>query len=120
MLNESELVAQDSSREPKFAMPETNHSANVVVVNPHGIHLRPADLFARTANKFKAKLEVICNGQTVDGKSIIEMLMLAAKQGTQLTLRANGEDAPTAIRTLVELVEQGFDEMEEEATKSSE
>ena len=95
-------------------MPDTPVIANVSVVNPHGIHLRPADLFARTANKFKAKVEVICDGQVVDGKSIVDLLMMAARVGTNISIRATGADAEQAIAALVDLVQLGFGEMEAE------
>ena len=95
-------------------MQECTVTANVTVVNPHGMHLRPADMFARTAAKFTAEVSVLYNGQRVDGKSIVDLLMMAARQGTQLTLRASGADAEQALAALVELVQQGFGEMAEE------
>jgi phosphocarrier protein len=94
-------------------MPENSVSANVRIVNAHGMHLRPADLFARTAMRFQAKVTVSFEGQQVDGRSIVELLMLAAKQGSKLTIAAEGDDAQAALAALVELVEQGFGEMSE-------
>ena len=88
-------------------------TATVQVVNPHGMHLRPADLFARTAMRFQSKVCVTFEGQQVDGRSIVELLMLAARKGTQLTISTNGDDAEEALAALVQLVERGFDEMEE-------
>jgi phosphocarrier protein HPr len=90
-------------------------TATVQVVNPHGMHLRPADLFARTAMRFQSKVCVTFEGQEVDGRSIVELLMLAARKGTQLTISADGDDAEEALAALVQLVERGFDEMEEKA-----
>lgn len=95
-------------------MSEATASANVQVVNPHGMHLRPADLFARTAMRYKSKVCVTFEGQQVDGRSIVELLMLAARQGSQLSICTTGEDADDALKALVELVEQGFGEMEKE------
>jgi phosphotransferase system HPr (HPr) family protein len=94
-------------------MTERTVTAVVQVVNPHGMHLRPADLFVRTAMKFGSKVWVTFEGQQVEGRSIVELLMLAARQGTQLTVTATGDDAEEAVAALVDLVQRGFDEMEE-------
>jgi phosphotransferase system HPr (HPr) family protein len=79
------------------------------------MHLRPADLFVRTALRFQSKVSVTLEGQQVDGRSIVELLMLAARLGTQLTITACGDDAEDAVAALVQLVERGFDEMEDNA-----
>lgn len=97
-------------------MSERTVSANVTVVNPHGMHLRPADLFARTVMRFKSQVTVTYEGQQVDGRSIVELLMLAARQGSQLSISATGDDCDQAVAALVDLVEQGFGEMEGEAS----
>ena len=94
-------------------------SATVQVVNPHGMHLRPADLFARTAMRFQSKVCVTFEGQQVDGRSIVELLMLAARKGTQLTICTNGDDAEEALTALVQLVERGFDEIEEKGSENT-
>lgn len=77
------------------------------------MHLRPADLFVRTAMRFQSKVCVTFEGQQVDGRSIVELLMLAARKGTQLAISTDGDDAKEALAELVQLVERGFDEMEE-------
>ncbi|MFM2097362.1 MAG: hypothetical protein RIS70_4486 [Planctomycetota bacterium] len=84
----------------------------VTIVNPLGIHLRPADLFARRANEFEATVEIVKGHERFDGKSVLSILTCAAVQGTQLTIQAHGPDAPKALAALVELVSQGFGEME--------
>jgi phosphocarrier protein len=84
----------------------------VVIVNHLGIHLRPADLFVRRANEFQSSVEVFKGNERCDGKSVLSMLTLAAVQGTELTLRATGPDADSALSALAELVAQGFGEME--------
>ena len=98
-------------------MPERTVTANVEIVNPHGLHLRPADMFARTVMRFKSKVTVTFDGQQVDGRSIVELLMLAARQGSQLTISACGDDAQAALAELVQLIERGFDELEEKEKK---
>ena len=84
----------------------------VIVVNPSGIHMRPADVLSRAANKFQCTIEIEKDGQAIDCKSIMSLLTLGARQGTQLFLRANGPDAQQAIEELAELIEQGFDELD--------
>jgi phosphotransferase system HPr (HPr) family protein len=84
----------------------------VVVSNPLGLHLRPADMLARAAARFQCMIEIEKDGQAIDGKSIMSILTLGAQQGTQLQLRAIGEDAPQAIEALSELFENGFEDSE--------
>ena len=81
---------------------------DVTIVNPQGLHARPADLFVKLANQFESEIEVIKNGERVDGKSILSVLTLAAEKGTELTIEATGHDAVVAINALTELVESGF------------
>ncbi len=82
----------------------------VTVINPMGIHMRPADLISRAAGQFESYIEIEKDGQAIDGKSIMSILTLGATQGTQLNLRASGVDAQQAIETLSQLFEEGFDE----------
>ncbi len=80
----------------------------VTIVNPQGLHARPADLFVRLAQRFQADIQVTKDNQFVDGKSILSILTLAAGQGTELTIGATGTDADEALAALAELVESGF------------
>jgi phosphotransferase system HPr (HPr) family protein len=77
----------------------------VVVVNPQGLHARPADLFARMANRFESTIEVIKESQRANGKSILEILMLAAAEGTPLLIVARGRDAHEAVEALARILE---------------
>jgi len=86
-----------------------------VIVNKYGLHARPAMQFVGLANKHSSKVEVSNGVLTVDAKSIMSVMRLAATEGTTLRIVADGEDAETAIEALVRLVEDGFGEMEEEA-----
>jgi phosphotransferase system HPr (HPr) family protein len=90
------------------------HSRVVTIRNPQGLHARPAELFVRTALKYKARIEVINDPQRVDAKSMLHLLTLGAKQGTRLRLEAEGDDAADAVETLAKLVESGFGEAEAE------
>jgi phosphocarrier protein HPr len=82
----------------------------VVVTNPQGLHARPADMFVKLASKYQAKVEVIKDGERVDGKSILNILTLAAVEGTPLTIEATGPDAQAALDALAELIMRNFDE----------
>ena len=83
-------------------------SRTVVVTNPQGLHARPADLFVKLASQYQAIIEVIKDGERVDGKSILAILTLAAVQGTELTIEASGPDAEVALHALSELVARNF------------
>lgn len=84
--------------------------ANVTIVNRLGLHARPAMVFVDAANLFTSAVTVKRDDQEVDGKSIMMMMLLAATQGTQLEVIADGDDAEAAIAKLVALVAAGFDE----------
>ncbi len=96
-------------------MPQVIERA-VTVVNPMGIHMRPADMLVRAAGRFQAKIEIVKDGQVVDCKSIMSILTLGARQGTELQLRAMGDDAAEAVEALAEMFSNGFDETDSEVT----
>lgn len=78
--------------------------------NKLGLHARAASLFVQLANRFSADISVVKNGQEVNGKSIMGILILAAAQGSEITVKAAGDDAATAISALGELIDTGFGE----------
>lgn len=82
----------------------------VKIVNRLGLHARPAMTFVDLACTFQSEIRVSRADNEVDGKSIMQMMMLAASQGTELTVTAEGSDAEAACSALRELVEGGFDE----------
>ena len=84
--------------------------ATVEILNRLGLHARPAMAFVDIANGFKADIRVSKGEQVVDGKSIMQMMMLAATQGTELQIQASGADADDAVLALRELVGRRFDE----------
>jgi phosphocarrier protein HPr len=77
----------------------------VEIKNADGLHMRPAMQFVDTASKFQSSITVSKDGTSVDGKSIMQMSMLAATYGARLKIKAEGADAPEAIEALRELVE---------------
>ena len=83
----------------------------VEVVNPLGFHARPAAEFVRLAGSFGSELWLEKEGVEVNAKSIMGVLMLAAEAGSQLVIRAQGEDAEDALAALGDLVASGFEEM---------
>jgi phosphocarrier protein HPr len=83
----------------------------VEIKNADGLHMRPAMQFVDVANRFECDITVSNNENTVDGKSIMQMSMLAATCGTKLKIKAEGTGAQQAINALQELVEEKhFDE----------
>ena len=83
---------------------------DVTIVNRAGMHARPAAEFVKTAGQFSAEITVEKDGLSVNGKSIMGVLMLAAEQGSLLRLAATGIDASDAIDALADLVDRGFEE----------
>lgn len=81
----------------------------VVIENPQGLHARPAELFARLASTFEARIVVMREDQCADGKSILEILTLGVQPGTELVLEAHGNDAQQAIDALTKLVRENFE-----------
>ena len=84
--------------------------ALVTIQNRLGLHARPAMTFVEVASAYASDIKVRREGQVVDGKSIMQMMLLAATQGTELEITALGDDASEAIDALVDLVNRGFDE----------
>ena len=78
----------------------------VEIKNKDGLHMRPAMQFVDIANQFKSDITVSNNETEVDGKSIMQMSMLAATCGTKLKIKAEGSDAKKVISALRELVEE--------------
>jgi|TARA_B100001741_G_scaffold295826_1_gene279212 phosphocarrier protein HPr len=85
-------------------------SRDVVVQNKLGLHARPASMFVKLATRFECEIFVEKEGEEVNGKSIMGLMMLAAGPGTMLTLHAEGGDADQAISELEQLVTRNFEE----------
>jgi len=76
----------------------------VVIKNRTGLHARPAAIFVQRANKYESEIKIIKDGQEINGKSIMGILMLAAERGAKLTIIACGDDAEAAVEELAELL----------------
>ena len=74
------------------------------------LHARPAGQFVKTASQFQAQVRISVDGKAVDAKSILGILLMAAAQGSQLTIRCDGQDEEEAMRAVTGLIGNRFDE----------
>jgi phosphocarrier protein HPr len=88
----------------------TFESAEFRIINRLGLHARAAAQLVQTANRFVSDVTVIKDGNEVNGKSIMGLLMLAAPQGSHITVKVSGEDAAEALRIIGVLIKDGFGE----------
>ena len=93
-------------------MSEQVISREVVVGMPQGLHARPADQLAREARKWQSRIELLSDSQRVDGKSILDVLTLAAEAGTRLIVEASGPDAREALAAIGSLFDRNFNDQE--------
>lgn len=76
----------------------------VLVTNPMGFHMRPAALFASVARKFQSEIALRKDDLRANGKSLFDLMILAAEQGTELTIEVRGPDADQALTALVDVM----------------
>jgi phosphocarrier protein HPr len=88
----------------------TMKEKHVIIVNKLGMHARSAALFSKQASQFTSKIEVIKDQMKVNGKSIMELLTIAAVKGAKIIIRTDGNDEEAAVNSLVSLVKDGFGE----------
>ncbi len=104
------MADRKSARIEVDMIEQQSSSITVEVTNPVGIHLRPADLFAKCAARFESRVTVEKpGGEPIDGKSILDLMTLGATQGTMLTIEATGPDADLALEALRNLVKSDFE-----------
>ena len=82
----------------------------LIIANKSGIHARPAAMFVKIANRFACDIFVEKDGEKINGKSIMGLMMLAAGPGSKVILHVKGTDAATAMDELEALVKRKFDE----------
>ena len=82
----------------------------ITIVNRLGMHARPAAMFVRVASRFRCEVWVEKEGEQINGKSIMGLMMLAAGQGSKLRVRCEGADAPQAMQEIEELIAGKFNE----------
>jgi phosphocarrier protein len=82
----------------------------VTIINRLGLHARPAAMFVRIASRYRSDIWVEKEGEQINGKSIMGLMMLAAGQGSKLTIRCEGPDAERAMQEIEELISKRFNE----------
>ena len=82
----------------------------IMVINRLGLHARPAAMFVRIASRYRSEIWVEKEGEQINGKSIMGLMMLAAGQGSKLLIRCEGPDADRAMQELEELINRRFNE----------
>lgn len=80
-----------------------------VIIDPLGLHLRPAAKVVVLAKSFRSDIRVVHNGAMADGKSLLDLLILAIEGGAKVDLIAHGPDAAEAVDALVDLIETGLE-----------
>jgi phosphocarrier protein len=80
------------------------------IQNKLGIHARPAAQFVKAASRFTSEIRVEKDGEEVDGKSIMGLMMLAAGHGSVITVVAEGDDAENAMTAIADLIDRKFEE----------
>jgi len=89
---------------------ENRIARDVTIGNKLGLHARPAAMFVRIANRFSSDIWVEKDGEEINGKSIMGLMLLAAGCGSKLKITAEGEDAEDAIKEIEALIARKFDE----------
>jgi len=89
---------------------ETQASKDLTIENRNGLHARPAALFVKTSSRFRSEVWVEKDGEKVNGKSIMGLMMLAAGKGSVLRVTAEGDDAGLVLTELEQLIRTRFGE----------
>lgn len=76
----------------------------VVITNDTGIHTRPGNVFVTEAKKFESQVTLEANGKSVNGKSLLKLLSIGAKKGTEITVITEGSDEAAASKALVDVL----------------
>jgi phosphocarrier protein HPr len=82
----------------------------ITIINRLGLHARPAAMFVRIASRYRSEVWVSKEGEEINGKSIMGLMMLAAGQGSKLTIKCEGPDADKVMEELEELIQNKFSE----------
>lgn len=91
-------------------LPDGFLTKELVILNKSGIHARPAAMFVKIANRYASDIFVEKDGEKINGKSIMGLMMLAAGPGSKVTLHVKGADATAVLAELEALVLRKFDE----------
>lgn len=85
-------------------------SETIVIVNPSGLHARPASNFVKLAARFHSSVEIVKNGKSYNAKSIVSILSACVKYSETIEIRVNGEDEQEALTAVVDAVKSGLGE----------
>lgn len=88
-------------------------SATFKIINRYGLHARPATDFAIAAGKYDSEVRVRANDEDADGKSVMDLMLLAATKGTSIEVVCKGSDAQACLDHLSQMISRGFDEDDE-------
>jgi phosphocarrier protein HPr len=94
----------------KASGPSQKIEKEITIINRLGLHARPAAMFVRIASRFRSEVWVSKEGEEINGKSIMGLMMLAAGQGSKLLIKCEGPDAEKAMEELEELIQKKFNE----------
>lgn len=86
-------------------------SANVKIINPQGMHMRPAQMFVTEMAKYNSDVTIVFNGKAINAKSIMHLMAACIKQGSELEIRCEGEQEADALKAAVALVEAGLGDL---------
>jgi len=86
-------------------------SAKTKVINPQGMHMRPAQVFVSEMGKFKSDVTILFNGKPINAKSIMNLMASCIKQGSEIEIQCSGEQEAEALSRAVELVESGLGDL---------
>ncbi|HJB21051.1 MAG TPA: HPr family phosphocarrier protein [Candidatus Fournierella merdavium] len=85
-------------------------SKKTKIVNPMGMHMRPAGMFANAMMKFDSEVELVANGKTVNAKSIMNLIAACIKCGTEVEVQCSGPDEQAALTEALRLIDSGLGE----------
>lgn len=85
-------------------------SKKVTVINPSGLHLRPAGVLSQTAMQFKSKTIIECGDKNIVAKSVLNVMAAGVKCGTEITVVCDGSDEEEALAKITEAIESGLGE----------
>ena len=85
-------------------------TAKTKIVNPQGMHMRPAQLFVNTMAKYKSDVTIVFNGKNINAKSIMHLMAACIKQGSEIEIKCDGDNEEACLKAAVALVESGLGE----------
>ena len=94
----------------RIAINQEKITKEITILNRLGLHARPSAMFVKICNRFKSEIWVEKDGEQINGKSIMGLMMLAAGQGSKLLVTCEGSDAEKALQEIEDLVLRRFDE----------